>query len=519
MKEAMNNKGSIFKKLILSNKQRSKKGKILFFLLYLLIVSAISIVYAIHKNTVNIDVKDVKNVADFMKVLNKELPILTKKYSVPGVSIAFVEDGKIANTLNYGYSDKENGIKMNKDTVFQGASISKPLTAWGIMKLVEQGKINLDDPAEKYLTRWHFPASQYDKNKVTIRRLLSHTGGVSLNGYAGHPENMKLPTLEQSLSGQTNGCGDVRIISEPGTQFMYSGGGYTVLQLIIEEVTGQSFSKYMEENILQPLGMKSSSFYLNDDLKSKKASPYGIYGEKYPSYLFVEQAAGGIYSTAVDLANFACATINNNSILKKESIDLMLKPVMGHCGLGYAIDKLSNGNDIITIGGTHMGWQSDGQIIPQKKSGIIVLSNCNGGMFLNTNILGAWTKWQTGLYPEFLKMYDYERIIVLSIALILAAITLAFALSIITSFRHEKRTIVFLENVKTIIFRMAISIVLLGFTGLWWVYWWTNKFRPLREGLWLPKPFLSISILISIISILGVILNVFPKVNHKKLKD
>ena len=131
------------------------------------------------------------------------------------------------------------GRPVDGDTVFQAASISKTLTAWGVMRLVEQGALELDAPVGRYLTRWQLPPSPYNHDGVTIRRLLSHTAGLSLHGYPGIAPEQPLPTLEESLSGGHPGAEDVRVVSEPGTTYAYSGGGYTLLQLVVEEVTGE----------------------------------------------------------------------------------------------------------------------------------------------------------------------------------------------------------------------------------------------------------------------------------------
>lgn len=113
------------------------------------------------------------------------------------------------------------------------------------MKLVETGAIDLDEPVSRYLSRWQLPETECDNEGVTMRRLLSHTVGLSLHGYPGFHPDEPLPTLEESLSGATDGAGAVYLVREPGSEWEYSGGGYTLAQLIIEEITGQPFAEYM----------------------------------------------------------------------------------------------------------------------------------------------------------------------------------------------------------------------------------------------------------------------------------
>ena len=151
---------------------------------------------------------------------------------------------------------------MSDDTLFQAGSISKSLTAWGILHLVDEGRLLLDDPVGKYLTKWKLSNSEFNNNEVTIRRLLSHTAGLSPHkGYLGVAPGKHLDSIEESLSGKGWLNEPVEVTNKPGSETIYSGGGYTILQLVIEEVTGIPFDRYMEEQIMKPLGMKSSSFY------------------------------------------------------------------------------------------------------------------------------------------------------------------------------------------------------------------------------------------------------------------
>ena len=298
------------------------------------------------------------NQSVFIEQVEATLPKLMARYNVPGFSIALIEDGEIVYLESFGYADKKNQIPMTPDTVHQVASVSKSLTAWGVMKLVDDGVISLDDPVEKHLTRWHIPPSPYDASSVTVRRLLNHTAGISLSGYgAGVPVNQPLPTLEASLSGDTRGCGAVELIREPGEAFMYSGGGYTILQLMVEEVTGQTFGNYMKTNILDPLGMENSTFVWNETVQNRLARGYGTYYNPIPNYRYIEDAAGGLYSTPTDMARFAQAIINDPDILSEESFNLLFDGET--YGLGHGVIDFPSGHHFIFGGGTRMGWQSD----------------------------------------------------------------------------------------------------------------------------------------------------------------
>jgi CubicO group peptidase (beta-lactamase class C family) len=198
------------------------------------------------------------------------------------------------------------------DTVFQVGSISKSVTAWGVMRLVQQHKLDLDAPVERYLTRWHLPHTAFDVDGGTIGRLLSHSAGLNSQDYS--PISTRpLPSLEQSLSGESGGVNarsgtdDVRITMTPGQHWNYSNGGYTLLQLAIEEVTGEAFARYMQREVLEPLGMTRSSFTWQQGLRAQSATGYDVAGRAVPRSALTETAAGGLQTTANDLAVFMAA--------------------------------------------------------------------------------------------------------------------------------------------------------------------------------------------------------------------
>ena len=290
--------------------------------------------------------------------------------------------------------------------MFNIESISKTVTSWVVMKLVQDGKINLDAPAEKYLTRWHLPESKFNSNEVTIRRLLSHTAGLSLHGYPGWTPNDSLPTIEESLKGKTNGSGRVEIITKPGAKYQYSGGGYTVLQLIIEEVTGQKFENYMQEQILNPLGMTNSSFKIGDRIMVASAAEYDNFGEATYFELFTAQAAAGLHTTIEDFTRFAMANLYQNKSQKKETpvlsadiIQQMMEPApatKGVYGLGYEILTRNTLKGLIGHTGGNTGWQSMFMVDPPTKDGFIVFTNGGAGYNIINAVLCEWIAWNKG---------------------------------------------------------------------------------------------------------------------------
>jgi CubicO group peptidase (beta-lactamase class C family) len=195
----------------------------------------------------------------FTAHLDDRIPALMTRYSIPGVSIALVQRGETIWTAAYGYADPERGRPMTPGTVCMAHSISKSVTAWGVLKLVAQGRIGLDDPVTAHLPRWDFPETRFSAEAVTIRQVLSHTAGLPLGALGAHfsPAD-DIPSLREALSGDA-----ARVIREAGSSFSYSNTGFALLELLIEEVTGRTFAEYMEVEVLTPLGMHNSSFSWN----------------------------------------------------------------------------------------------------------------------------------------------------------------------------------------------------------------------------------------------------------------
>ncbi|TMM51525.1 beta-lactamase family protein [Maribacter algarum] len=335
-------------------------------------------------------------------IMDGKIPILLKENTVPGMAVAIIKNGKVIYVKGHGYSDVANNIEISSTTGFNIGSISKLFTAWGIMNLVEDEILDLDTPIENYLTRWKLPKSKFDHSKINIRTILSHSAGLSVHGYPGFHPNDTLPTLEASLNGENGPQKDneiVKVIIEPKTQFKYSGGGYTILQLVIEEVTGQKFEIYMQNEIFETLGMNNTSFRIDDKILSNSAKPYNHEGKEIYLERFTAKAAAGLHTTLEDLSIFAKAQFKNNSVLSKETIQEMIRiiPITKTkrvaYGLGYAT---YNFGPISVTGhaGTNTGWEAGFMIDFEKKDGIIILTNSSNGKKVAISTLQAWGKWR-----------------------------------------------------------------------------------------------------------------------------
>jgi CubicO group peptidase (beta-lactamase class C family) len=343
------------------------------------------------------------DLSDLIQAIDSDLPLALDGYGMPGVAIAIIRDGEVAWVQGYGLADTERGAPVTPETVFQVASLSKTVAAWGVMHLVEEGRLDLDAPAEQYLTRWRLPPSEFDANGVTIGRLLSHTAGLSLHGYPGFPPDAPLPSLEESLSGATNGAGSVYVLQEPGSGHAYSGGGYTLLQLIVEEVTGEPFADYMQREILTPLGMSHSAYVWTPELQPMTATGYDAEGRPEPNFLFTAQAAAGLYSTASDFGSFIAAAMSGpkgepagRGILSPQTVALMTSPhpeANGEYGMGYAMETLPDGTHVASHYGGNIGWAAYYALLVDQGEGIVILTNSDNGFSLIEDITGLWADW------------------------------------------------------------------------------------------------------------------------------
>jgi len=343
------------------------------------------------------------------RAFDEEMPRLMDLHRVPGVAVALVSGGEPVHAKGYGFAERDERIAVTEDTVFQAASISKPVSAWAAMKLVEDGVLDLDAPVSRFLTRWQLPQSSFDNDRVTLRRILSHTAGLSVGGYQGFAPGQPVQTLEESLSAaDDSGNEPVRVVFPPGQGWHYSGGGYTLVQLLIEEASHQSFADFAHEFVLQPLGMSNSSFRQSSQLRPAYAVAYDQAGKRVPDFSFAAEAAAGLRTTSGDLARFVAALMKGprgalpgRGVLLPGTVHRMLTPQPNSSndiyrgsewGLGYGLKRLTPGGDWLVFhpGDNVPGWHGLIAAIPERRIGFVVLTNGQGGRALRDEALCLW---------------------------------------------------------------------------------------------------------------------------------
>lgn len=345
-----------------------------------------------------------KDTESFITAVNE----ISKNEFVGNFAMAIMKDGKVEKEIYFSYNKP-----VDRNTIFQVSSLSKFVSAAGIMKLAELGKIDLDTPVSRYLKRWQLPPGEFDNEKVTVRRLLSHTAGLTDGlGYRGFEMRDSVQTIEASLTKAKDAdegiSGEVRVGIEPNSAWKYSGGGFTLLQLIVEETSGQSFNEFMTSGLFTPLNMNSSTYILDDSLKSRLCEFYNADKTTAPHHYYTSLAATSLYTTLADLETFFQIFLkgkNGEPIgrgqLKPETLmsmreghwDIMGEEIYGLGSMLY-IDIESNEDIFGHDGKSTPPVNTAIRINPVTGDGIIVLET--GNPDLATRIASDWVFLKTG---------------------------------------------------------------------------------------------------------------------------
>jgi CubicO group peptidase (beta-lactamase class C family) len=344
-----------------------------------------------------------------------ELTKRMKHYKAPGLSAAFIYQEELAWIKGFGVADAGSQEPVTAETIFQAASISKPVTGMVALHLVETGLLALDADANDFLRSWKIPQSKYTRPrpdgstpKVTLRGLLSHTAGMNIRGYTGYPVGRELPTLQQILNGEPPANSrPVRVMQAPGKAFNYSGGGYLVVQQMIEDVTGRPLAALAKEFIFDKLGMTSSTFdiRLPEALAPRAASAHRRTGEPVAGrwHSYPEQAAASLWTTPTDLARLVIEVLKSlknesNRVLSAEMTRQMLVPQMSLGGLGFNV-VIRDGMTRFGHPGWNEGFHSMALACPEAGQGIVWMTNGENGRRLGYELdhglaeVVRWSWW------------------------------------------------------------------------------------------------------------------------------
>ena len=282
-------------------------------------------------------------------------------YHVPAVSIAVVENSDLHWARAYGDAAADNPCPVSTASLFQAASISKPVTTLAVLRLVARGVLDLDADVNSYLTGWQVPGTASWQPRVSLRQLLSHTAGVTVDSFPGYPHGQSRPTLLQVLAGhEPANTAPVTVDALPGAAFRYSGGGYCIVQHLLEACTGAPFPVLMRELVLDPLGMADSTFEQplppERDTLAACAHRSGAQPIRRGSHVYPEMAAAGLWTTASDLARFLVALQAayagaRDSVVPQELAQEMLSPQVDDViDLGMPLGGIGEGKHLGSIG-------------------------------------------------------------------------------------------------------------------------------------------------------------------------
>jgi CubicO group peptidase (beta-lactamase class C family) len=334
--------------------------------------------------------------------LQLTLQKLMELYSVPGLSIAVVDDYKIAWAKGYGVTESGSNTPVTTKTIFQAGSISKPVAATGALYLVEHGKLLLDENVNQKLVSWKVPDNDFTKDqKVTLRRILSHSAGLTVHGFPGYEVGQPIPTLVQIFNGEKPAnTAPIRVDYVPGTQTRYSGGGVTIEQQLILDVTGKPFPQFMRETVLDKIGMSDSSYEQPQPPARAVVAASGTHidGTVVPGkwHIYPEMAAAGLWTTPTDLAKFGIEIAlskqgKSNRVLSEAMTREMLRPQIENVGLGFflGIDKSPDrfGHD-----GADEGFQATLLMFSDSGHGLAIMVNSDNGITVANYLIQSVVK-------------------------------------------------------------------------------------------------------------------------------
>ncbi len=341
-----------------------------------------------------------------------------RELKVPGVNIAVVDGGRVDWAAGFGERELGTGLPVTTETLFQAASISKPVFALAVMKLVSRGVLDLDADANAYLRSWQLPPAGGWQPRVTLRQLLSHSAGLTVHGFPGYRRDAELPALPHILDGaEPANTRPVRADTLPGLHVRYSGGGITVAQLLVEDVTGKPLPETMRELVLDPLGLEYSTYEqpLPARLHDQSAAGHED-GAAVPGkwHVYPEQAAAGLWTTPIELAAIALAVRRawrgeEASLIPQQAVREMLRPqapdqsaARGAVGIWYFLMGAAGPYPYYHHTGGNAGFVCNHKFSLASGQGYVMMTNASGaiGLCKEVELAVAREYGWPGYFPE-----------------------------------------------------------------------------------------------------------------------
>lgn len=341
-------------------------------------------------------------VEEFASSLETRIAEMMHRFDIPGVGVALIRDADVVWTGAFGVENVESLRPIGAETIFRLESISKPVTAWAVMRLADDGVIGLDEPVPGDLV----PGMSGDSVQVTLRDLLSNSAGLPL-GTLGleYPPGSDMPSLDEYLADE------VRFVRPPGSAFVYSNVGFAVVEKFLESRTGMEFDSLMDRQVFQPLEMTKATFSATRHVRDRAATGYDLGGRPVDLYVYPASASGGMFGTLEDVARFVAADTwrdppSREEGLHPESVRIMHRPqihiggayglVADAYGLGHFVETLPGGRVAVWHGGQGHGWMSHFHVVPASGDGLVILTNSQRSWPLFAAVLSDWARW-TGM--------------------------------------------------------------------------------------------------------------------------
>ena len=323
--------------------------------------------------------------AEMAAQLDAVLDRAVQEYSITGVAAGALRGGEVVWSARRGAA-RADGSPVTGATAFNLGSISKPVTVWAVLALARDGRIELDAPIQPYLTRFTLPDSEYDASGVTVRRLLQHVAGINVHGYGGYgvAEDQPADIIELSQTFEP-----LQLVREPGSDPAYSGGGYVMLQMMIEDGSGQSFDAFVRSQVFQPLGISASGF-IPGDLPTRSAA-FGYYGNEIEDLRDVALSAAGLYMSGDDMERFLLAHLDSGGVLPAALLEQAFAPSEGTPRRGMSYTRQDTpGGLLLGHGGNNSNWNAQIYIRPDTGDGFYFMANSTSGAQLDFDLSCAW---------------------------------------------------------------------------------------------------------------------------------
>ena len=322
-----------------------------------------------------------------------------RHYHVPGVSIAVIDSGKIAWARGFGVKEAGGTDPVTPTTIFQAGSISKPTFALGVMRLVQDGKLDLDQNVNDKLTSWHLPDNKFTVHeKVTLRRILSHSAGLTVHGFPGYEAGTPIPTVPQILDGiKPANTAPVRVDTFPGAISRYSGGGTTIAMLLVTDVVKEPFPAFMQATVLGPAGMTHSTYEQPLPVARRIDAATGHDGKGVPIpgkyHTYPEMSAAGLWTTPTDLATLGILLEHTyagqtSAVINQATFKQMLTVQKKPFGIGYGVGG-SGPTLYFSHGGADEGFISNFIVYAERGQGVVIMTNGDRGGRLISEITSA----------------------------------------------------------------------------------------------------------------------------------